>query len=131
MKRFIIEEEERKNIINMYNSKGILLSEAYFMNSREDELLYLQGKYKDKKGETYDPTTRIQNILTLRSDGKMGPQTKQCIIWFQEKMGLSPDGIVGPNTAEALLSNNGNSIMDWATPEQLKWCRSRTPSQTP
>ena len=25
MKRFIIEEEERENIINMYNSKGIVL----------------------------------------------------------------------------------------------------------
>jgi len=108
-----------------------VISEAYFQNSREEELEYLQGKLKDKNGKVQDPTTRIQNILTLRSDGKMGPQTKKCLRWFQKKMNLNPDGIVGPKTAEALLSNNGNSIMDWATPKQLEWCRSRNPKQTP
>lgn len=108
-----------------------VISEAYYQNSREDELKYLQSKFKGNDGKIEDPTVRIQNILTINSDGKMGPQTKKCIRMFQKKMGLSADGIVGPKTAEALLSNDGNSIMDWATPKQLEWCRSRNPKQTP
>ena len=126
MKRFIIEEEERENIMNMYNSKGIVL-EAYFGGSREKDMELLIGA--ESKGDS-TATTRLQNILTIHSDGKFGPQTKKCLRWFQKKMNLSPDGIVGKQTADALLSNNGDSITDWATPEQIEWCRSRNPSQT-
>ena len=121
-------ESDLKRIVNR------VLTEGYYQNSREDELLYLQGKFKNRKdGKVEDPTTRIQNLLTINSDGKMGPQTKKCIRIFQKYMGLSPDGIVGPKTAEKMLSNNGNSISadKWATPEQKEWCRSRKPSQTP
>ena len=37
-------------------------------------------------------------------DGRLGPETKQALVSFQERMGLVPDGVPGPRTRRALGS---------------------------
>lgn len=50
----------------------------------------------------------------LKADGSFGPLTKQGVIDFQTKNGLTPDGIVGPQTLEKIQSllteKDGSSI---------------------
>ncbi|WP_173868314.1 peptidoglycan-binding domain-containing protein, partial [Streptomyces albus] len=42
------------------------------------------------------------NPGSLQRDGIYGPATKKAVVWFQKKMGLKADGIVGPKTWYAL-----------------------------
>jgi hypothetical protein len=42
----------------------------------------------------------------LSNDGKFGPKTKQAVVDFQKSRGLTPDGIVGPETKLALRSSD-------------------------
>ncbi len=37
-----------------------------------------------------------------RVDGQFGPQTRDAVIEFQKRFGLTPDGIIGPNTYRVL-----------------------------
>lgn len=79
---------------------------------------YKQNKYDDKLAaafEKYDTSAPVANAehneiqlalnragFSLVVDGKMGPRTTAAIREFQERMGLSVDGIAGPNTKKAL-----------------------------
>ena len=57
---------------------------------------------------THDQALTIQRQLSAAGfdpgplDGRWGPQTKAAVIEFQRSHDLSPDGIVGPQTAAAL-----------------------------
>lgn len=55
---------------------------------------------------------RLQRALnrrgyTLAADGEFGPQTDAAVRMFQRRHGLKDDGIVGPRTWSALLSDRG------------------------
>ncbi|WP_406060441.1 peptidoglycan-binding protein [Streptomyces sp. NBC_01077] len=39
----------------------------------------------------------------IAEDGQWGPATKAQIVWLQDRLGLKPDGIVGPLTGNWLL----------------------------
>lgn len=43
-----------------------------------------------------------QNVLGISADGIAGPQTRRAIKRFQRRNGLSVDGVVGPQTLKAL-----------------------------
>lgn len=48
-------------------------------------------------------TKFIQEFLGIEVDGKFGADTKNAVIVFQKKMGLTPDGVVGLNTWRKIL----------------------------
>ena len=49
--------------------------------------------------------------LNDKVDGIYGPKTRDAVIWFQKKNGLTVDGIAGPATLKAMgiFSSSGNS----------------------
>ena len=69
-----------------------------------------------KKGDRYFPVDRVQAMLRpffdhaepggtpiiISVDGDFGPQTEECVKFFQGNNNLTVDGIVGPKTWTAL-----------------------------
>ena len=60
-----------------------------------------------RRGDTGDDVTYLQTLLcdvgeTLKADGKFGDKTEKAVKDFQILSGLTPDGIVGPKTWDAL-----------------------------
>lgn len=67
------------------------------------------------KNITSTSTSTIQKYLNnwgknLSVDGKYGPATTAAVIAFQKSKGLTPDGIVGPKTLEALKKYTTSSV---------------------
>ena len=56
-----------------------------------------------REGASGNITQWIQGKVGVSQDGIFGPNTKQAVINYQNTNGLSPDGIVGPNTWRKLL----------------------------
>jgi peptidoglycan hydrolase-like protein with peptidoglycan-binding domain len=50
------------------------------------------------KGDRNVETAWLQYVLELKVDGIFGSATRKAVISFQKKMGLRPDGVVGPVT---------------------------------
>jgi len=46
----------------------------------------------------------------LATDGSFGPMTEAAVIAFQRANGLTPDGVIGPNTWNALFSRGSSPI---------------------
>ena len=59
-------------------------------------------------GSSGSDVTKVQNKLiqygymTGAADGRYGEKTRDAVIWFQQRNGLTVDGKVGPRTAAAL-----------------------------
>jgi len=68
------------------------------------------------KGQESDDVKTLQDLLDLPADGKFGPQTQRAVREFQEKAGLSADGIVGAATWAVLLGEKEYKY----TKEQIK-----------
>lgn len=66
------------------------------------------------EGSSGPDVASVQSFLNYESggtygiqvDGIFGPNTKQAVINFQQRMGLNPDGIIGPFTL-AVMENLG------------------------
>ena len=54
---------------------------------------------------------RLQKALGLSADGVFGPQTKRAVLRFQSRKGISRDGVVGPVTWEALGVSGATPIL--------------------
>jgi GH25 family lysozyme M1 (1,4-beta-N-acetylmuramidase) len=62
-----------------------------------------------RQGQTGRQVTTAQYLLdahgaTVDVDGDFGPATRTAVVSFQSAHGLEPDGIVGPNTWQALVT---------------------------
>ena len=55
-----------------------------------------------KRGDRGPAVAKIQRKLGISADGVFGPQTARAVRRFQRRRGLTVDGIVGPQTRSAL-----------------------------
>ncbi|NEO25418.1 MAG: SH3 domain-containing protein [Kamptonema sp. SIO4C4] len=74
-----------------------------------------------RRGMQGESVTNVQTMLRNRGyqilfgpngagQGRFGPQTEQAVRAFQRSVGLTVDGIVGPNTMKALQGGVGGSV---------------------
>jgi peptidoglycan hydrolase-like protein with peptidoglycan-binding domain len=69
-----------------------------------------------RRGATGSLVVRLQKILQLRgtdpgvADGRFGPRTQLAVQAFQRANGLKTDGIVGPITWRALLTDTATPV---------------------
>jgi len=57
------------------------------------------------RGSTGDAVMAVQLVLKVKIDGDFGPSTQAAVRSFQSSHGLSVDGVVGPNTWNALVNS--------------------------
>ena len=55
-----------------------------------------------KKGSKGEWVKKMQKVLGAAQDGDFGPGTEKAVKAWQEKNGLTPDGVVGPKTLAAM-----------------------------
>ena len=55
-------------------------------------------------GSSGEDVRRLQSALGITADGKYGTQTKAAVVSYQQKNGLSADGVAGKNTLSKLYS---------------------------
>lgn len=65
----------------------------------------------------------LQSLLKIPVDGIFGKDTKEAVIKFQSNSGLTPDGIVGTKTWNALL-NNSEGKYQTISPNGIKFIQS-------
>ncbi len=88
-----------------------------FNGSLEDLRAFAKGDYTPpptsgwplvKQGDKGSRVTSAQHLLNARgasieADGAFGPATREAVVSFQRSKNLTPDGIIGPNTWQALV----------------------------
>jgi hypothetical protein len=86
------------------------VNNATYTGSKEGDIKYFQLRKSGDQG----PAGAIQNLIGMDgADGLGGPITTKCLKFYQKMNGLPVDGIVGPQTAEALwnTSKSGKSFL--------------------
>lgn len=97
-----------------------------------DAALAQTGPMPAQPGERYglrldDSSEDVVNVQRQLADlgyyngeitGYLGPATQEAIVRFQQDVGLTPDGIVGPATAQALFESGSQYGYDRIPPEQ-------------
>ncbi len=86
--------------IGVVNSTGLAIGYPGYLikeGSRGDNVLIMQ-KYLNVIG------THHRTIPPVIADGIFGPRTKQAVVAFQNIFGLTPDGIIGKNTWDRIVT---------------------------
>jgi peptidoglycan hydrolase-like protein with peptidoglycan-binding domain len=63
------------------------------------------------RGDRGAAVARVQRALGITADGIFGPQTDAAVRSFQRASGLTDDGVVGPRTADALAGTTGGALV--------------------
>ncbi|MFG3254729.1 peptidoglycan-binding protein [Streptomyces sp. NPDC048172] len=70
---------------------------------------YYDGSATTRRGDSGDNVREVQCLINqwnggspLNVDGDFGPRTESWVVYFQDVNGLQVDGIVGPETWDAL-----------------------------
>lgn len=89
---------------------NLLLNKSNIQKNNTSQLL---NSIKDKfSQEIYDAQIILKELGLYAStiDGLDGPSTQSALKTFQQKSGLIPDGVIGPNTKNALSKGEGAYI---------------------
>lgn len=88
------------NPIALHTTYNNLREDFYRSIAKGNQAQFLRSWLSRLK--PYSIVKMAQNKLGLNPDGVYGPQTKQAVINFQKFHGLTPDGIIGPKTISEL-----------------------------
>lgn len=90
------------------NSRGVVTSNVNPQVQPTIPSFALTGGSNLRVGSSGTDVSNLQTLLGgLAVDGKYGPLTQAAVIAFQKANGLTPDGIVGPNTTAMLNAKYG------------------------
>jgi hypothetical protein len=102
---FIINEDEKNRILNLHESA----TKRQYLQEQSVSGAPNFGTITPGIGSLFLPSgvkavqkALIFNGYKVKDDGVFGTETKRAVINFQKSKGLTPDGIVGPTTANAL-----------------------------
>jgi len=91
---------------------AVALTVSFIMNTVPESVETL-SKYGSSGEEVRQIQTKLKNwgYYSGQVDGVYGKETQAAVKWFQEKNGLTPDGIAGVQTLRAMgiSSSSGNS----------------------
>ena len=85
--------------------------QSVFLPKNAEETVETLSKLGSKGSEVTKIQTRLKNwgYYTGNVDGIYGEQTRQAVILFQKRNGLTPDGIAGPKTLAAIGISSSSS----------------------
>jgi peptidoglycan hydrolase-like protein with peptidoglycan-binding domain len=68
-----------------------------------------------RQGDSGAAVTKLQQLLNVKGaniavDGDFGDETRAAVVWFQQQNGIAVDGIVGPQTWQALRQDSNALI---------------------
>ena len=71
---------------------------------KECEIVTQKAVCEKRVSYKYQNLTKIvQKVVEVKVDGKFGTDTKNAVIKYQKRLGLTPDGAVGPKTWKKIL----------------------------
>jgi peptidoglycan hydrolase-like protein with peptidoglycan-binding domain len=107
MRKYIFTESQIKNVINN------VIKEQFGGTDSPEDMQHIQkalNKYfksknikaiwDNKNSFNLDPKGQV---ITLKEDGIWGDKSKSALEIFQNKVGLTPDGIIGCHSIKALI----------------------------
>lgn len=96
--------QELCNNLNIKDSEGCLLAVDYILGWRTKSCIIKLPVLKE--GSKGLAVIFIQEVVnTIPVDGQFGPVTRQCVIEYQKDNKLKPDGIVGLETWNSIVTN--------------------------
>ena len=83
-----------------------LMQQAKAKEEDKTQILSLSSVAALGKGSAGEEVKAVQKSLGLNPDGYFGLETEQAVKEFQVKQGYTADGVVGPQTWDALVNTS-------------------------